>query len=198
MSYHLSCTEDNAEVKKAVDKAQGVYDVRGKREWVEWAGKTLMPRLHVQIEMERADMMRAEQDTIEEEQFQAEQAQQEEERAAKEAELEKREEEYIKQLDAKQIDEERFRELIGELDLERATAESVVEGPATTQATTQDEDAGESEREESAEEKPVAAEKGVESSTIRKGKRKAAPARAKVYTEMDEPVSDLQLVDYQC
>jgi hypothetical protein len=66
-------------------------------------------------------------------------------------------------------------------------AESVAEGPATTQ----DEDAGESEREESAEEEPAAAEKAVESSTIRKGKRKVAPARAKVYATMDEPVSDL-------
>jgi hypothetical protein len=70
-------------------------------------------------------------------------------------------------------------------------AESVAEGPATTQVTTQDEDAGESEREKSAEEEPAAAEKAVESSTIRKGKQKAAPRRAKVYATMDEPVSDL-------
>jgi hypothetical protein len=66
MSYHLSRTEDDTEVKKAVDEVQGVYNVRGKREWVEWVGKTLMPRLHTQIEMERADAMRAEQDVIEE------------------------------------------------------------------------------------------------------------------------------------
>jgi hypothetical protein len=173
MSYKLSCTEDDAEVKKAVDEAQGVYDVRGKREWVEWAGKTLMPRLHALIKMDRADAMRAEQDTMEEERFQVERAQREEERAAKEAELEKKEEEYIRQLDAKEIDEVRFRELIDELDLERAMAESVAEGPATTQATTQDGEAGESKREESVEEEPAAAEKAVESSTVGKGKRKA-------------------------
>jgi hypothetical protein len=71
--------------------------------------------------------------------------------------------------------------------MERAMAESVAEGPATTQ----DEEVGESEREESAEEEPAAAEKGVESSTVGKGKWKAAPARAKVYAAMDEPVSDL-------
>jgi hypothetical protein len=76
------------------------------------------------------------------------------------------------------------------LDSERAMAESVAEVPATMQATTQDEDAGESEQ-ELAEEEPVAAEKGVESSTVRKGKRKAALARAKVYVEMDEPVSTI-------
>jgi hypothetical protein len=70
-------------------------------------------------------------------------------------------------------------------------AESVAEDPATMQVTTQDEDAGESEREESAKEEPVAVEKVVESSTIRKGKWKVAPARAKVYATMDEPVSDL-------
>jgi hypothetical protein len=101
MSYHLSRTEDDAKVKKAVDEAQGVYDVHGKWEWVKWAGKTLMLRLHVQIEMERADAMRAEQDTIEEERYQVEWAQREEERATKEAELEAREDTYIKQLDAK-------------------------------------------------------------------------------------------------
>jgi hypothetical protein len=37
----------------------------------------------------------------------------------------------------------------------------------------------------------AAAEKVIESSTISKGKRKAAPARAKVYAEMDGPVSNL-------
>jgi hypothetical protein len=62
-------------VVTAVDEAQGVYDVHGKWEWVEWAGKTLMLRLHTQIEMERADAMRAEQDAIEEERYQAEWAQ---------------------------------------------------------------------------------------------------------------------------
>jgi hypothetical protein len=67
MSYRLGWTEDDAEVKKAVDEAQAVYDKRGKRERVEWAGKTLMLRLHAQIEMERADAMRAEQDAMEEE-----------------------------------------------------------------------------------------------------------------------------------
>jgi hypothetical protein len=41
----------------------------------------------------------------------------------------------------------------------------------------------------SAEEEPVAAEKGGESSTVGKGKRKAAPARAKVYAAVDGPVS---------
>jgi hypothetical protein len=79
---------------------------------------------------------------------------------------------------------------MGGVDLEQAMAESVAEGPATTQATTQDEEARESEREESAEE-PAAAEVVVESSTVRKGKRKAAPARAKVYAPMDELVSSV-------
>jgi hypothetical protein len=88
--------EDDANVKKAVDEVQGIYNTHGKREWVEWAGKTLMLRLHAQIAVERADTMRAEQDAIEEERYQADRAQREEERAAKEAELEKKEEEYIK------------------------------------------------------------------------------------------------------
>jgi hypothetical protein len=58
---------------------------------------------------------------------------------------------------AKEIDEEKFQELVNELDLERVMGESVMGGLATTQ----DEDVGESEREESAEEEPAAAEKAV-------------------------------------
>jgi hypothetical protein len=160
------------------------------REWVEWVGKTLMPRMHAQIVMEKADEMRAEQDTMDEERIQAERAQHEEERAAKEMELDEKEEEYIWQMNTKEIDEDRFRELVGELDLERAMGESIMEGPATMQATTQDEDIGESEWKVSAEEES-AAEKFVESSTVGKGKRKVAPSRAKVYAEVDGPVSRL-------
>jgi hypothetical protein len=67
MSYHLGCTEDDVDVNKAVNEAQAYYDVQNKREWVEWVGKMLMPRLHAQIAMERADAERAEQDTMDEE-----------------------------------------------------------------------------------------------------------------------------------
>jgi hypothetical protein len=105
----------------------------------------------------------------------------------KEAELEEREMEYIRQVDAKEMDEVKFRELVNELDMERSMAESIAEGPATTQ----DEEVGESEQEESAEEEPAAAEKGVESSTVGKGKWKVVPAIAKVYAAINEPVSDL-------
>jgi hypothetical protein len=66
MSYHLERTEEDAKVKKAVDEAQAYYDAQDKREWVEWVGKTLMPCLHVQIAMEKADAMRAEQEELEE------------------------------------------------------------------------------------------------------------------------------------
>jgi hypothetical protein len=66
MLYRLARTEDDAEVKKAVNEAQGVYDTQGKREWVEWAGETLMLRLHAQIVMEKVDVMRAEQEQLEE------------------------------------------------------------------------------------------------------------------------------------
>jgi hypothetical protein len=106
-------------------------------------------------------------------------------------ELEEKEAKYIRQLNKKVIDAEKFREFIGELDMERAMGESVVEGLATTQATAQDEEIGESKWEELAYKEPAAAEKVVESLTIRKGKGKAAPARAKVYAEMDGPVSNL-------
>jgi hypothetical protein len=115
---------------------------------------------------------------------QDERLQQEEEQAAKEAELDEKEAEYIRQVNAKEIDEAWLQELVSELDLERALGESVAEGPATTQAMTQDEEVGESERDESVEEEPEAA-------TVGKGKWKAVPARAKVYGEVDSLVSCL-------
>jgi hypothetical protein len=183
----LGRTEDDVDVKEAVDQAQAYYNAQEKREWVEWAGKILMPRLHTQMAMEQVDAMRAEQEALEEMRRQDEEEQRERERAEKEAEWEEREVELIRQVEAKEIDDERFRKLVNELDLERAMAESVAEGPATTQ----DGEVGESEREESAEEEPAAAERAVESSTVRKGKRKAAPTRAKVYAEVDGPVSRL-------
>jgi hypothetical protein len=191
MSYRLGRTEDDVDVKKAVDKAQVYYNVQEKREWVDWAGKILIPRLHAQMVMEQADAMRAEQEELEEMGRQDEVEQREQEWAEKEAEWEEKEAELIWQVDAKEIDDERFRELVNELDLERAMAESVAEGPATMQVTTQDGEVGESEREESAEEGPAAAEVVVESSTVGKGKQKAAPARAKVYAAVDGPVSHL-------
>jgi hypothetical protein len=67
---------------------------------------------------------------------------------AKEAELDEKEVEYIRQVNAKEIDEARFQELVGELNLEKALGESVAEGLATTQAMTQDEEVGESEWDE--------------------------------------------------
>jgi hypothetical protein len=57
-----------------------------------------------------------------------------------------------------------------DLDLERAMGKSVAEGPAMMQATTQDEEVGESEWDESVEEEPESAAVAVESSTIGKGK----------------------------
>jgi hypothetical protein len=66
MSYRLGCTEDNTNMKKVLNKAQEYYNVQEKREWVEWVGKTLMPRLHAQIAMEKVDVARAEQEELEE------------------------------------------------------------------------------------------------------------------------------------
>jgi hypothetical protein len=96
-------------------------------------------------------------------------------------------------VNAKEIDKARFQELVAELDLERVMGESVVEGPATTQATTQEEEVRESKRDESAEEEPELVAVAVESSTVGKGKRKVAPTRAKVYSEVDGPVSNLSM-----
>jgi hypothetical protein len=187
MSYRLGCTEDDVDVKKAVDEAQEYYNAQEKREWVEWAGKMLMPRLHTQIVMEKVDVARAEQEDLEEMRRQDEREQQEWERAEKEAELEEKEAKYIWQVDTKEIDEDWFWELVGELDLERAMGESIAEGLAMTQ----DKEVGESEWDESAVEEPEAAVIVVESSTVGKGKWKVAPTRAKVYGEVEGPVSSL-------
>jgi hypothetical protein len=151
--------------------------VQEKREWVEWAGKTLMLCLHAQIAMEKADVARVEQ--------------WEQEGAEKEAELDKKEAEYIWQVNVKKIDEDWFWELVGELDLERAMGESIAEGLAMTQAMTQDKELGESEWDESAMEEPTVVVIVVESSMVGKGKWKVAPARAKVYGAVDGLVSHL-------
>jgi hypothetical protein len=60
----------------------------------------------------------------------------------KEAELDEKEAEYIRQVNVKEIGEDQFWELVAELDLERVMGESIVEGLAMTQATTQEEEAG--------------------------------------------------------
>jgi hypothetical protein len=60
-------------------------------------------------------------------------------------ELDEKEAEYIWQMNTKEINEDKFRELVSELDLERAIGESVAEGPATTQAMTHNKDVRESE-----------------------------------------------------
>jgi hypothetical protein len=104
----------------------------------------------------------------------------------KEMEMDEKEVEYIRHVNAKEIDEAQFRELVAELDMERAMGERVAEGPATTQ----DKKVKESEQDESVEEEHEAAEKVIELSTVSKGKRKAALARATVYSEVDGPVSD--------
>jgi hypothetical protein len=83
-------------------------------------------------------------------------------------------------MNVKEIDEDQFRELIGELDLERAMGESIVEGPATMQVTTQDEDIEESKQEELVEEELAAVDKVVESLTVGKRKWKVVPAKASV------------------
>jgi hypothetical protein len=103
MSYRLEYTEDDAEVKKVVNEAQEYYDVQDKREWVEWVGKTLIPHLHVQTAMEKADMVRAEQEIMDKLQLQEERVKREEEWAAKEVELDEKEAEYIRQVDTKEI-----------------------------------------------------------------------------------------------
>jgi hypothetical protein len=141
--------------------------------------------------MEKVDVVRVEQDVMDNLQLQEERAQHEEEWAAKEVELDEKEAEYIRQVNVKEIDEDRFQELVAELNLERTMGESIAEGPAMTQATTQDEEIGESEQDESAEEEPVAAAKAIESSTIRKGKGKAVSTRAEVYGVVVGPVSNL-------
>jgi hypothetical protein len=61
----IGCIEDDTEVKKAVDEAQEYHNVQDKREWVDWAGKILMPHLHVQVAMEKVDAVRVEQEEIE-------------------------------------------------------------------------------------------------------------------------------------
>jgi hypothetical protein len=74
-----------------------------------------------------------------------------------------------------------------ELDLERVMGESVAEGTAMTQATTQDKrtSARVSGMSWWGDKECEAAMIAVESSTIGKGKYKAVPARAKIFSKVD-------------
>jgi hypothetical protein len=45
---------------------QEYYNAQDRRDWVKWVGKILMPRLHAQIAMEKADAVRVEQEEAEE------------------------------------------------------------------------------------------------------------------------------------
>jgi hypothetical protein len=105
-------------------------------------------------------------------------------------ELDEKEAEYIRQMNVKEIDKGRFRELIGSWTW-RAMGESIAEGLATMQAMMQDQEIREREQEVLAEEEPAVAAKAIESSTVGKGKQKAAPTRAKVYVVVEGPVSHL-------
>jgi hypothetical protein len=58
--------EEDAKVQTAVDDVQEYFNAQDKTEWVEWAGKTLMPCLHVQMAKEKADTEQAEQEELEE------------------------------------------------------------------------------------------------------------------------------------
>jgi hypothetical protein len=75
MSYRLGRTEDDIDMKKAVDEAEAYYNAQEKREWVKWAGKTLMPWLHAQIVMEKTDTARVEQDVMDKLRLQEEKVQ---------------------------------------------------------------------------------------------------------------------------
>jgi hypothetical protein len=122
-----------------------------------------------------------------------------EEWAVKEAELDEKEAKYIGEVNVKEIYEDRFQELVEELDLERMMGESVVEGLAMMQVTTQDKETRGSEQDELAEEEMAATVKAVELLTVGKQKRKATPTRAKVYGEVEGLVSvPTQVVVIMC
>jgi hypothetical protein len=66
MASRFGRTEEDTEVKKAVDDTQEYFNTQDKREWVEWAGKMLIPCLHTQMAMEKVDAERVEQDMVDE------------------------------------------------------------------------------------------------------------------------------------
>jgi hypothetical protein len=56
--------EEDTKVQMVVDNTQEYFNTQDKREWVEWAGKMLMPCLHAQIAIEKVDTEWAEQDAM--------------------------------------------------------------------------------------------------------------------------------------
>jgi hypothetical protein len=55
-----------------------VFDSLGKKEWVGWAGKTLLPKLYAEDEVEKSAAVTVEKYRAEEEQLEREKAEQQE------------------------------------------------------------------------------------------------------------------------
>jgi hypothetical protein len=44
----LGLTEDDQDISAIIEEARDYFNNKDKREWVEWAGMILMPKLHVE------------------------------------------------------------------------------------------------------------------------------------------------------
>jgi hypothetical protein len=141
--YHLTSVSgepaENKGVIMAIDEAHIIFDSFDKREWVGWAGKTLMPKLHGEIEVEKSAAATAEKRRANEEQREREKGEQQEK-------FDRRAEELIRAFQEKKIDQEKLQSSVQVLNADiaifkgEAMAESVaMSPPATQEETTHDE-----------------------------------------------------------
>jgi hypothetical protein len=123
----------------AINEARGTFNSFDKREWVGWAGKTLMPKLHGEIEAEKLAAAMVDKHRAEEERREREKTEQQEK-------FDRRAEELIRAFQEKKIDQEKLQLSVWALNAEiavfkgEAIAESIATSPpATQEETTHDE-----------------------------------------------------------
>jgi hypothetical protein len=139
-AFSLGLAEDDQDIVAVIEEAWDYFNNQDKKEWVEWAGTILMPKLHAKMEMKKAVARRVQVEAEGLDQIRKEEQKWEQERLDREAEFDWRAEEIRQAFKSKKIDSKQLRKAAEALELERVTMESVAETPATTpyQTMTQD------------------------------------------------------------
>jgi hypothetical protein len=182
----LGLTGGDQDIIAIIEEARDYFNNKDKREWVEWAGTILIPKLHAEMEMEKVAARRVQVEAERLERIRQEEQKQEKEQVDREAEFDRRAEEIRQAFKTKKIDGKQLREAVEALELEQVTVKSVAETPATTPyQTTMQDDEGEDEIEEE-----VLELKRVKAIAPSSSKHKGQGDESTVYAEASGPVSD--------
>jgi hypothetical protein len=62
-AFSLGLAEDDQDIVAVIEEAWDYFNNQDKKEWVEWAGTILMPKLHAKMEMKKAVARRVQVET---------------------------------------------------------------------------------------------------------------------------------------